>query len=106
MFKAIGDELKRLPSGVEAVTVTDWRYCPLMSEDAAQQALAAITQTNPRALRSGALASKIRQWPCFRFLRLVRESKHESRRLFFSEHELTSWLGEVLTPAEKLRRQR
>jgi hypothetical protein len=36
-------------------------------------------------------------------VRLVRESRHETRRLFFDEDELTRWLGEVLTDPEKVR---
>ena len=103
LFKTIGAELGRVPSSTQIVTVTDWRYCPVMESDAAEFALAGMTKNNPRVLRSGALASQDSSIAVLQFLRLVRESKLESRRLFFDEEELTRWLGEVLTDAEKAR---
>jgi hypothetical protein len=103
LFKTIGGELARVPSSTQIVTVTDWRYCPVMSSDAAEFALAGMTKNNSRVLRSGALASRGSPIAVLQFLRLVRESRHESRRLFFDEDDLTRWLGEVLTDAEKVR---
>jgi hypothetical protein len=103
LFKLIGSELRKLGGATQVVVVADWRYCPVMSEDAAKYALAAMTQNNPLVLRSGALASRGSPSAVLQFLRLVRESKNESRRLFFDEHELTGWLGEVLTQAESER---
>jgi hypothetical protein len=103
LFKAIGGEVAKMPATTQIVTVTDWRYCPIMSDDAAEYALAGMTKGNSRVLRSGALASQSSPTAVLQFLRLVRESKHDSRRLFFSESELTSWLGEVLTSHEQVR---
>lgn len=103
LFKTIGGELARVPSSSPIVTVTDWRYCPVMASDAAEFALAGMTKNNARVLRSGALASRDSPIAVLQFLRLVRESRHDSRRLFFDEGELVSWLGEVLTDAEKVR---
>jgi hypothetical protein len=103
VFKLIGSELARVPIGTQIVTVTDWRYCPVMSSDAAEFALTGMTKNNARVLRSGALASRDSPIAVLQFLRLVRESRHESRRLFFDEDPLTRWLGEVLTDAEKAR---
>lgn len=103
LFKTIAVEMARVPIGVQLVAVTDWRHCPVMSSDAAEEALVAMTKNNPRVLRSGALASHESPIAVLQFLRLVRESRHESRRLFFDEDELTRWLGEVLTDAEKAR---
>lgn len=103
LFKTIAGEMARVPSGMQIVTVTDWRHCPVMSSDAAEQALVAMTRNNPRVLRSGALASQESPIAVLQFLRLVRESRHESRRLFFDADELSRWLGEVLTDTEKAR---
>jgi hypothetical protein len=103
VFDTIGAELARVPSGTQIVTVTDWRHCPVMSSDAAEFALTGMTKNNARVLRSGALASRDSPIAVLQFLRLVRESRHESRRLFFDEDALTRWLGEVLTDAEKRR---
>jgi hypothetical protein len=103
VFDTIGGALARLPSSTQIVTVTDWRHCPVMASEAAEFALAGMTKNNARVLRSGALASRNSPTAVLQFLRLVRESRHESRRLFFDEDELTRWLGEVLTDAEKRR---
>jgi hypothetical protein len=103
LFKAIGSQIQAIPASTQIVIVTDWRYCPIMSEDAAEQILASMSKNNPRVLRSGALASRNAPIAVLQFLRLVRQSKHESRRLFFAEDALTSWLGEVLTDAERIR---
>jgi hypothetical protein len=103
LFKEIGKALAGLPEGTQIVTVTDWRYCPVMSEDAASFALTAMTRNNPRVLRSGALASRGAPIAVLQFLRLVRQSKLDSRRLFFDQDALTLWLGEVLTEAERAR---
>jgi hypothetical protein len=103
LFKAIGSQLQAVPPGTQIVAVTDWRYCPIMSEDAAEQILASMSKNNPRVQRSGALASQNAPIAVLQFLRLVRQSKHESRRLFFAEDALSRWLGEVLTDAEKIR---
>lgn len=103
VFDTIGGALARLPSSTLIVTVTDFRHCPVMSSEAAEFALAGMTKNNPRVLRSGALASRNSPIAVLQLLRLVRESRHESRRLFFDEDALTCWLGEVLTDAEKRR---
>jgi hypothetical protein len=95
--------MARVPGNTQLVGVADWRYCPVMSSGVAEQALATMTKNNPRILRSGGLASNDSPIAVLQFVRLVRESRHESRRLFFDEQELTRWLGEVLTDAEKVR---
>jgi hypothetical protein len=103
LFERIGSELGRVPSSTQIVIVTDWRYCPVMSSEAAQFALAGMTNNNARVLRSGALASRDSPIAVLQFLRLVRESRHDSRRLFYDADALTRWLGEVLTDAERAR---
>jgi hypothetical protein len=100
---AIGSELARVPSSTPIVAATDWRHCPLMSSDVAEQAVTAMMKNNPRLLRSGALASRDSPLAMLQPSRLVRETRHESRRLFFDEDELTRWLGEVLSEPEKAR---
>jgi len=54
-------------------------------------------------LRSAVLVSQDSPTAVLQFSRLVRESRNESRRVFFDPKELTRWLGEVLTNAEKVR---
>jgi hypothetical protein len=74
-----------------------------MSEDAEEQILASMSENDLRVPLAGALASQNAPIAVLQFLRLVRQSKHESRRLIFSEDALESWLGEVSSDPEKTR---
>lgn len=103
VFARYAREIKKIPDGESIVVVTDWRRCPLMSTDAAEHLLARITRTNPRVLRSAAVASRNSPVALLQFLRVVRESKNAERRLFDDPEELVAWLGDVLTPAELTR---
>ena len=67
------------------VTIADWRQCVVLSGEAA------------------ALASRNSPSAVMQFLRIVRDSQHEGRRLFFEDDQLSEWLGEVLTPTEAAR---
>ncbi|HET9955618.1 MAG TPA: hypothetical protein VFQ61_13985 [Polyangiaceae bacterium] len=85
------------------VAVADWRYCPIMSSDAAERALAGMTRNNPQVERSAALASAHSPTAVLQFTRLVRESNNERRRLFDDASALIAWIGEVLTRPELTR---
>ncbi len=87
------------------VTVADWRYCPVMSSDAAERALEAMTRHNAFVERSAALASPRSPTAVLQFMRLVRESNCERRRLFEDADALIAWLAESLTPQEVARLQ-
>ncbi len=71
-----------------------------MSSESSERALELITRSNPRTLRSAAVASHESPVAVLQFLRLVRESKNANRRLFYHPAEASKWLGEVLTPEE------
>jgi len=103
VFNAIANEIARLPSPTRVVIVADWRWCPRMSDDAAKQVLLRLMQTNPRTERSAALASMSSPLASMQFLRLVRESNHPNRTLFYERDALVQWLAEVLSPAELAR---
>ncbi|HEU4583687.1 MAG TPA: hypothetical protein VFS67_35765 [Polyangiaceae bacterium] len=98
--RAIQRESMKVPLNLRAVTVVDWRRCPVMSDDASARLLEHMRSTNPRVERSAALASQKSSIAVLQFLRLVRESSHRDRRLFFEPEPLIEWLGEVLTPEE------
>jgi hypothetical protein len=85
------------------VTVADWRQCVLMSGEAAARLQEGMAQTNPNVLRAAALASKTSPSTVMQFLRIIRNSDHEDRRLFFEEVPLLQWLAQVLTPIETAR---
>jgi hypothetical protein len=100
LFNSVKALVAKLPPTQRLVAVTDWRFCPIMSGEAAERALARITATNPRTERSGAVASRDSPTAVLQFLRLVRASRHPDRRLFYELTELVAWLGEVLNPVE------
>jgi hypothetical protein len=85
------------------VTIADWRQCVLMSTDAAARLQKGMTQSNPNVLRAAALASQDSPSAVMQFLRIVRDSQHEERRLFFDDVQLFQWLSAVLTPTESAR---
>ena len=74
-----------------------------MSPEAAQRIAARMSGTNARTERSAALANQEAPVAVLQFLRLIRESGHANRKLFFNRAELLSWLGEVLSPSETQR---
>jgi hypothetical protein len=103
--RAIQRESMKVPLNVRSVTIVDWRRCPVMSDDASARLLEHMRSSNPRVERSAALASQKSSIAVLQFLRLVRESAHPDRRLFFEPEPLIEWLAEVLTP-EELKRLR
>lgn len=103
MFADFVLEARKVPAGERLVIISDWRRCPVMASDACEHVLKRITANNPRVLRSAAIASKESPVAVLQFVRLVRDSKHPDRRLFFDEQELVAWLGECLTAKEAAR---
>lgn len=85
------------------VLVADWRSCTLMSSEAAQRALERMTRNNRFIERSAILSSPRSPTAVLQFLRVVRESNHEKRRLFQEISALVQWVAEVLTPEELAR---
>jgi len=101
LFDAIGAEIGKVPRTRRVVIVADWRFCPIMSAEAAERALSRISNNNPRVERSAVVASRQSPTAVLQFLRIVRESGHDHRKLFYEPSEVAPWLGEVLTPAER-----
>jgi hypothetical protein len=85
------------------VTVADWRQCMLMSGEAAARLQEGMKESNPNVIRAAAIASHDSPSAVMQFVRVVRDSQHEGRRLFFDEDELVRWLSEVLTLTETAR---
>ena len=100
LFDAIDVELRKLPPKQHVIVVTDWRSCPIMSEEAAERLVQRVTRLNDRIDRSAAIASPNSPTTVLQFIRLIRESKHPGRRLFENETQMLTWLAEVLDPAE------
>jgi hypothetical protein len=103
LFRDIGREMAKLPTGTRAVFVTDWRKCRLMNSEAADRVLGRIRVNNQRVERSAALAPQSSPLTMLQFMRLVRESENPQRRLFQDPETLIAWLDEVLIPSERAR---
>jgi hypothetical protein len=103
LFDAIERELAKFPAGIKHVTVVDWRHCPVMAPDAAERIARRIAALNSHTERSAALASRDAPVAVLQFLRVIKEARLDDRKLFFDEAELVHWLGEILSPAEKIR---
>ena len=100
IFAEIGKAVEKVPDEQKIVIVIDWRRCPVMSSEASERMLPAIMATNPRLERSATIASKDSPTAIMQFVRLIRESNHPNRRLFFETNLLEQWLSEILSPAE------
>jgi hypothetical protein len=103
LFDAIVAETTARAAATRVVVVADWRRCSLMSDEAAKRLLVRMTRSNPRTERSGAFASRDSSTAVLQFIRLVRESQNEERKMFFEREPLEAYLGERLTPAERRR---
>jgi hypothetical protein len=103
-FEGVRAALSHLPPGKRQVVAADWRGCSLMSEEAAERALFRLKQANVNMDRSAALATAASPVAVLQFLRLCRSSDAAgNRRLFTETHEMSEWLGEVLTDVERHR---
>lgn len=103
IFAQIARLIPNLPAEGKAVIVTDWRRCGIMSKEASEYILPKITATNSLVIRSAAITSRGSPTTVMQFARIIRESQHQDRRIFFETEELVTWLDEVLVPAEQAR---
>jgi hypothetical protein len=83
--------------------VVDWRSLPLMTGDASTRLFQLMAQYNGRIERSAILASRDAPTAVMQFLRVISETKHPDRRLFYDIDELQAWLDEVLSSEESAR---
>ncbi|HVZ34469.1 MAG TPA: hypothetical protein VG963_18700 [Polyangiaceae bacterium] len=105
LFELIQAELDKFPRIQRYITVVDWRRCPLMESRASERIVQRIVAQNPRTERSAALASRDSPVAVLQFMRLIRETQHPERRMFFEPDELSAWLREVLIDEEYARLQ-
>lgn len=88
------------------VTVADWRLCPLLPSEVAEHLKQRIIANNKAVRRAAALAAENSPSAKMQFLRIIRESNFQDRKLFFDPDALATWLSEVLTPTESWRLRR
>ena len=100
IFEEISRETAKLDASTRSVVIVDWRKCPVMSPDAVTRMAEGIGQVNARTERSATLAASDSPTAVLQFVRLIRDSGHPDRKLFFERPALVEWLAEVLTPVE------
>ncbi|HEX4338364.1 MAG TPA: hypothetical protein VH062_20805 [Polyangiaceae bacterium] len=100
LFNQLEQEVARLAPGVRYVTVVDWRLCPVMSPDAAKRIVERMANLNARTERSATIAANDSPTAVLQFVRVIRDSGHPDRKLFFEKDELFGWLAELLDPPE------
>jgi hypothetical protein len=75
----------------------------MLPSDVADHMKTRMTANNKGILRSAALAAADSPSSTMQFLRVVRESPFDNRRLFFDANALVQWFTEVLTRDESWR---
>jgi hypothetical protein len=100
LFLAIRDAYAKVKEPQRAVAVTDWRFCPPLSDEISNYLLEAITATNPRTQASAALVSRDSPSAVLQFLQMVCGAKHLGQKLFFEVPDMLSWVHPFLTGSE------
>jgi hypothetical protein len=106
MIGMIGENIAKLPESAKFCIAADWRAVHLMPPDTASRAREMLARVNPRVTRSAILTLPEEAVTNLQVLRLVREAENSSRRAFSDARAMTSWLSEVLSPAEATRLKR
>jgi hypothetical protein len=75
----------------------------IMPTELADQLLEMLKRFNPRVERNAILLSQQRAGVQMQITRIVREAKNPGRRVFSAPAELSAWLDEVITEAERSR---
>jgi hypothetical protein len=88
------------PDVSRVIIAADWRRCTILGTETAERAGVMLTGVNPRILRSSILVLPDSPTAVLQAIRLVREAKNPSRRVFLSPADLIAWNAEIMTPAE------
>ncbi len=83
--------------------VADWRNVHIMPPDVAQRAREMLAGNNVRVTRSAILTLPEHPTTNLQVVRLVREAENQQRRHFAAVPDLQRWLGEVLSPPQRVR---
>jgi hypothetical protein len=82
------------------MVVSDWRFCPPLSDEISKLLLERVSTSNPRVQAVAMLVSTESASNIVQFLRSVCDPKNSGRKLFFDNAELTAWAHPFLTGAE------
>lgn len=99
MMQLIKETIGRV--GKPVVIFADWRHCGLFSDSVAERVTWMLTRDNPMVDRSAILHDDTHKVLLLQVARLIREGGHTNRRVFTDGMELSKYLGERLTLAER-----
>jgi hypothetical protein len=99
---ARGKEVMASMSG-KVVVCADYRNVAFMRADLTARYVQFLSAVSPKVERSAILIRDDHAIFGLQIARMVREANFPSRRVFKIAEELKSWLGEILTPIERVR---
>lgn len=100
LFEQIAVELTKIKEAQRVVVISDWRFCPPLSDEISKLLRERVAGSHPRAQAIAAIGSKDSPADVVRTLQLIQETKNPATRLFFEVPELLSWAHPFLTGAE------
>jgi len=100
LFEQIAVELNKIKQGQRLVVISDWRFCPPLSDEISKLLRERVAGSHPRAQAIAAIGSKDSPADVVKTLQLIQETKNPALRLFFEVPELLSWAHPFLTGAE------
>ncbi|HMJ12753.1 MAG TPA: hypothetical protein VK524_15130 [Polyangiaceae bacterium] len=103
MIAMIAGEFAKVPVRTRIVIAADWRPCRLFTPDVAERAVQMMSGVNPRIERSAILHRVDQATSVLQVARLIKEAQSPHRRVFTNPFEMESWLGEILSDAERAR---
>jgi hypothetical protein len=87
----------------QVVVCADYRQLRFLKQELTEQFIERIGRLNDRIERSAVLITNDQAIFNLQMARMIRRMNYPNRRLFHDPKELQVWLGEVLTPPERLR---
>ena len=100
LFEQIAVELNKIKQGQRLVVISDWRFCPPLSDEISKLLRERVVGSHARAQAIAAIGSKDSPADVVRTLQLMQETKNPVMRVFFEVPELLSWAHPFLTGAE------
>ncbi len=96
----VSSELTKLKKSQRAISISDWRICPPLSDEIARLLTERLGVGHPQVQAAAVIVSKDSPSEVVKLLGAVCSSKSPGRRIFFETAELTSWAHPFLTGAE------
>ena len=100
LYEEIRAELTKIKEAQRVVIISDWRFCPPLSDEISKLLRERAAASHPRAQAAAAIVLKDSPADVVQTLQLIQENTSPTMRLFFEVPELLSWVHPFLTGAE------